>query len=146
MPCIVKWPNHIAAGSTSNLPSYFPDWFPTLTHIAVGQLPENQRLDGIDLLPELLGETLPPRTAPLVWDFHDYGGIVAIRDGKWKSVRRNLLTPKPAQWELYDLEVDRNETTNLAAKHPEIIQRLEKFYVESRTAEPDFALPIYDGQ
>ena len=33
VPCIVKWPGQVAAGSTSELPSYFPDWFPTLCAI-----------------------------------------------------------------------------------------------------------------
>ena len=56
------------------------------------------------------------RETPLIWDFHNYGGIVAIRDGRWKALRRNVLRKTPGVWELYDLENDEAETTDLASK------------------------------
>jgi arylsulfatase len=144
IPCIVRWPGHVTAGTQADLPSYFPDWFPTLTRIASGELPKNQRLDGIDLTGVLEGKPAPPRAEPMIWDFNGYGGIVAIRDGDWKAIRRNVKSKKPSEWELYDLVLDRNETTDLASQHPDIVQRLEKAYLNTRTVEPDFPLPFYD--
>lgn len=143
VPCIVRWPGKTKAGSETETPSYFPDWFPTLSHIAGADLP-NQQLDGVDLTKVLTEEKPVERKEPLIWDFHNYGGIVAIRDGKWKALRRDLLKKTPAPWELYNLEEDRNETTDLAAEHQDIVKKLEKKYISTRTPEPDFPVPIYD--
>lgn len=154
VPCIVRWPGHVTAGSKTAVPSYFPDWFPTLSQISgaadmgglsLGGDPNaGQTLDGIDLAPVLAGDTNVPREAPLIWDFHNYGGIVAVRDGRWKAVRRDVLKRVPGAWELYDLDQDRNETTDLASANPDVVKRLESAYVSTRTAEPDFAVPLYD--
>ena len=144
VPCVVKWPGQVAAGRTSELPSYFPDWFPTLTAIAGGQLPADQQLDGIDLTAEFKGEPSPKRNEPMIWDFAGYGGIVAVRDGKWKAIRRSLKRKKAGEWELYNLDEDRSEANDLAAKHPEIVSRLETAYLSNRTVESDFPNQVYD--
>lgn len=146
MPCIVRWPGQVKPGSTSEMVSYMPDWFPTLAKIGGAKLPVNQQLDGIDLTPELKGEGTPQRDEPLIWEFAGYGGIIAIRDGDWKAVRRDVKTKSPKKWELYNLANDRNESTNVAASHPEIIQRLEARYRANRTVEPDFPQPLFDPQ
>jgi arylsulfatase A len=143
VPSIVKWPNQVTPGSVTDVASYFPDWFPTLCRIAGVPLPLGQHLDGVDLTSVLQGKQVPERKELMIWDFHNYGGLVAIRDGKWKAVRRNLLK-KPSAWELYDIQQDKEETTDLAAGHPEIIKRLEAAYVNTRTVELDFPVPLYD--
>ncbi|WP_345327468.1 arylsulfatase [Novipirellula rosea] len=149
VPCIVKWPGHVKENSVSELPSYFPDWFVTLSEVAKIDLQNTESmkstsLDGISLLPELTSSSTPTRDSPMIWDFHNYGGIVAIRDGKWKAVRRDLLKKNPGDWELYNLDTDRDEQNDVAADHPEIVKRLEATYLDIRSIEPDFALPIYD--
>ena len=82
----------------------------------------------------------------MIWDFHGYGGIAAIREGNWKALRRNLRKAKPADWELYDLADDPQESTDLAQQHPDIVKRLELEYLQNRSVEPEFPLPIYDEQ
>jgi arylsulfatase len=73
--------------------------------------------DGKSLLPILRNE---PRDghATLYW-----GAISgkAIRQGKWKLVRA-----RNNPWELYDMDADRTELSNLAGQHPEKVQALEK--------------------
>lgn len=145
VPCIVKWPGRVKPGTATNAASYFPDWFPTLCHIAGAPLPSEQHLDGIDLAPVLRGQPAGKRPELMIWDFHNYGGLVAIRDGKWKAVRRNVLK-KPTPWELYDIEHDQEESNDLAASHSHIIQSLEATYIKTRTVEPDFPVPFYDNQ
>ena len=145
VPCIVKWPPHVAKGRLCNAPSYFPDWFPTLAAVANATLPTEQHLDGVNLVNVLNGQDNVVRSNPMIWEFHGYGGQAAIRDGKWKAVRRGLLK-KPSAWELYDLDNDKAETKNLATIHPEIVERLEAEYLKIRTAEPDFPIPLYDGK
>ena len=146
VPCVVRWPGQIKAGSRSRVPSYFPDWFVTLASIGKGELPENQVLDGIDLLPVLRGEAEKNRKKPMIWEFHGYGGIVAVRDGKWKALRRDVgrRKAKPAAWELYDLSVDPDESTDLAAVWPERVKQLEAAWLADRSVNPDFPLPAAD--
>jgi arylsulfatase A len=156
VPCIARWPGKIQPGSVSALPSYFPDWFPTFVAVSGANLPQNQSeflansatLDGINLLPALTGKEAPERKSLMMWDFHNYGGIIAIREGKWKAIRRNLNLPKKPMepWELYDLEADQAEITDLAATHPEIVKRLEKNWLATRKIEPDFPMPKVDGK
>jgi arylsulfatase A len=145
VPCVVKWPNHVEPGSVTDAASYFPDWFPTLCNIVGAPLPTQQSLDGIDLASVLNGKAPAARKELMIWDFHNYGGLVAIRDGKWKAVRRNVLK-KPTPWELYDIEQDKEESNDLAAKHGDVVMRLEAAYLKTRTAEPDFAVPFYDNK
>ena len=144
VPCIAQWPGQIEPGSETKLPSYFPDWFPTLCSIAKAKLPE-QQLDGINLTTELLGQKTPERSTPMFWEFFGYGGIVAIRDGEWKAVRRALRKKQPKDWELYNLAEDRNESTNVASQHPDIVKRLESSYLKTRTTNNRFPLPIFDN-
>jgi len=148
VPCVVRWPGRVKPGSEADVPSYFPDWYPTLSTIAGAALPE-QILDGMDLTGVLRGGAAPKRGEPMIWEFNGYGGIIAIRDGKWKALRRKIKVKKgnpPLPWELYNLETDRNETTDLAAKHPEIVERLSKQWLETRTVQPNFPIPYLDNQ
>ncbi|WP_237607466.1 arylsulfatase [Roseimaritima sediminicola] len=145
VPCIVRWPGRVPAGSTTDTPSYFPDWFPTLCGVADAPLPQDQQLDGVDLRAVLTGETLPERTEPMIWDFHNYGGQVAVREGRWKAVRRNLLK-KPSAWELYDLRTDPEEQHDVADQHADRVAQMEAAYLQNRSVEPDFPVPFYDKQ
>ncbi|MEP3479424.1 MAG: arylsulfatase [Fuerstiella sp.] len=145
IPCVVKWPGQVTKGSVTHAPSYFPDWFPTLAAIAKAELPKGQHLDGANLVDVLKGQPNVTRDNLMIWDFHGYGGLLAIRDGKWKAVRRNLLK-KPSDWELYNLDHDQAEAHNLAAQHPDIVNNLEARYLETRFAEPDFPSPLDDSK
>ena len=141
VPCIARWPERIPAGSVADYPSSFADWFSTLC-AAASCKSDVDMTDGINLLPVLDGtNSTPPRHAPLIWEFHGYGGWIALRMGKWKAVRRNVKTELPSAWELYDLDTDPGETQDLAIHHEEIVSNLELAYRQRRTVEPDFPWP-----
>jgi arylsulfatase A len=141
VPTIVRWPGTVEAATTTDTPSYFPDWFPTLCKAAGAKMPDN--LDGLDLSAVLLGGT-SDRGKPMIWEFHGYGGQIAVTDWPWKAVRQDINSKKPGAWELYHLENDRSESSDLVAKHPEIVTRLEEAYIANRTPSPVFKLPLYD--
>ena len=143
IPCLVRWPGQVAKGSENDFPSYFPDWFPTLAEIAGGKLPEQQILDGVSLVGLIQGNEAQ-RDKPLIWNFNGYGGIVAVRDGDWKAIRRNINQKQAADWELYNIADDPAEANDLAKSHPEIVKRLELAFINDRTFEPDFPMKIYD--
>ena len=86
------------------------------------------------------------RHKPMVWEFHGYGTQLAVMDGPWKAIRQKVRTKKPGPWELYNLDDDPNEKTNLAKKHPEILERLKEASKTDRTPSPRAPLKIYDEQ
>lgn len=144
VPCIVRWKGIAEPGTATGLPSYFPDWFPTLCSVTGAPVPEHPALDGIDLMPVITGQPAPERKDPLVWEFAGYGGQIAVRDGPWKAVRQGVNTPSPEAWQLFNLEADPGESTDVAAGHPAIVERLAAYHSGTRIAEPDFPMPLYD--
>lgn len=140
VPTIVRWPGKTKAGSTTAAPSYFPDWFPTLCDLAGAKKPE--ALDGSSLVPALKSEAFK-RTKPMLWEFHGYGLQLAVTDFPWKAIRQQARK-KNSPWELYNLKNDPNETTNLAKKHPEILNRLKEISRTDRTSNDRAKFPEYD--
>ena len=78
---------------------------------------ELEPLQGLSLVPILKGETRKPH-AELYFQFATNR---AIRAGKWK-----LVSHRRARWELYDIDADGTEMHDLAAQHPEIVERLSQ--------------------
>ncbi len=141
VPCIVRLPAKIPAGTVSDTPSYFADWFPTLCEAAGLKAPEG--LDGDSLWPLLTGQNTFVRRKPMVWVFPESGGQVAVRMDDWKVVRRNLKARQPGPWELYNLAQDPGETTNLAEAHPEIIQKAKEVLRQEADDNPVFPLDLH---
>ena len=141
VPAIVRWPGKIKAGSTTSAPSYFPDWFPTLCKAAGVKIPK--KLDGTDLTPALIKKPFE-RSKPMIWEFHGYGGQLAVIDFPWKVVRQKAKSKKPGKWQLYNIRKDPAEGNDLAQQHPEIVNRLEGAFKNDRTPNARAKLPLYD--
>lgn len=144
VPMIVRWPGVIKPGRVSDFLWYFPDILPTLAELAGAPCPGD--IDGISVLPELLGEEVVGRKQEkhkyLYWELE---GQVAVRVGNWKAIRPGSNAP----WELYDLSKDVGERINLAKKKPHILERLRAIAEEAH--EParegfyyDFTLELKD--
>ncbi len=89
VPCIVRWPGKIAAGTTSDHVSGFEDWLPTILELAGAKDAIPAGTDGVSLAPALLGQKQEPR--PFLYrESPGYGGQQAVRVGDWKLVRQNL--------------------------------------------------------
>jgi len=138
VPTIAWLPGRIPAGATTDTPSYFPDWFPTLCEAAGLDTP--QGLDGESLWPVLTGEGALESRAPMVWVFSGYRGQVAVRMGNYKAVRLRLNTNNPGPWELYNLAEDPGETQDLADRHPEQIERAVR--ILRAEVEPNTVFPV----
>ncbi|CAA6677537.1 MULTISPECIES: sulfatase [unclassified Lentimonas] len=133
VPFIVRWPEHIPAGETSDALVTTMDLLPTFTGLAGQTLPSNLVIDGKDLTPLLTGAT--DDSPHEYYYYYCYTGLQAIRDARWKLVLPRASKPKWMGWwarmidevktiELYDLNTDLGETTNVAAQHPEVVERL----------------------
>lgn len=121
VPMIASCPGIIKPGSVSNHPSAFWDWLPTLCDVS--QIPLPSGVDGISFLPELKGQT-QKKHEYLYWEFPEYGGQQAVLLGKWKAIRKNMNKGN-TRWELYNLEIDPVESTDLAASNATVISEVE---------------------
>tara|TARA_Y100001934_G_scaffold181763_1_gene215028 strand:+ start:912 stop:2342 length:1431 start_codon:yes stop_codon:yes gene_type:complete len=142
-PMIVRWPGRIPANSSSDHVWYFPDVMPTLAEIAgvTRQVPAD--IDGISVLPALIGAQAAGRKQAtheyLYWELRGRTRMTqAVRMGDWKAVRPSQSRPL----ELYHLANDVREANDLAAQRPEIMKRIRSILATCRTeprpqVEPD---------
>ena len=141
VPFIAWWPGKIEAGSESNVPSITLDVMPTLLSLAGIRPPADRSLDGVDLSPVLLKQQpLPER--PLYWASLGNGGnrAEAMRDGPWKLVVNHPKARKGSfeneQVELYRLDQDLSEKTDLAGENPDraaaMLERLKTWYADTQ--------------
>ena len=142
VPCIVRLPKDAGAGRVIDDPAWFPDIFPTVCDIVGIKKPNG--LDGVSLWQLVKDKTsLGPRPSPLLWVFPEYGGQMAVRLGDMKAVRRNLKKKKSelTPWEVYDLARDPGETTDLAAKRPDVIAAAVQVLLQQTSQNSVFPMP-----
>jgi arylsulfatase A-like enzyme len=127
VPLIARWPGKIKAGSVSDHVCAFWDFLPTAAHLAEKKAPD--KVDGISIVPTLLGKGAQLNHDWLYWEFHERGFEQAVRKGNWKAIRRQVDGPL----ELYDLATDIGERTDVAALHPTIVREIEACLRDART-------------
>jgi len=138
IPFIVKWPEKIPANTISDFTFYFPDLMPTFAELGNAEnfLPEN--IDGISILPTLLGNNNQEKHEFLYWEIPDYDWSKhyypetslqqAVRKGNWKLVRHFTYEP----WELYNIKDDPYEKNNIASSYPNMVKELENLIKTNR--------------
>ncbi|OHB83790.1 MAG: N-acetylgalactosamine-6-sulfatase [Planctomycetes bacterium RBG_16_64_12] len=132
VPTLVRWPGRVAAGTTTDHVGYFGDFMATAADLAGVEPPEG--LDSISFLPTLLGQNDKQKEHDyLYWEFYEQGTKQAVRRGKWKAVRRPMLT---GRIELYDLAADLGEENDVAAEHADLVARMEAIMAEAHVPSP----------
>ncbi len=129
VPCVVRWPGKIPAGSSSGAITSTLDLLPTFATISGGKIPSARIIDGRDIWPILNGTTTDhPREA---FFYYQMDQLQAVRSGDWKlfvamdSKRRNWGKPEgKKELTLFNLASDIHEDKNVAAENPEIVKRL----------------------
>ena len=119
VPMILSMPGTLAAGRDYDKPVSALDLLPTAMALSDIEIPAD--CDGVDLLPYLNGTELGPPHDTLFWRVCGGQGV-ALREGNWKLVH-DVGMDHPG---LYDLSKDVGEDTNLARKHPELVNRLRR--------------------
>jgi arylsulfatase A-like enzyme len=143
-PFIVRWPGKIEANTTSTQLTSLTDVMATCAEIVGATLPQQAAEDSYNMLPVLLGtqgnepirQYVLQQTISLAmsirdgnWKYLDHrgsGGNNYDRPGEWGMSPYKLMDTDPdAPGQLYDLETDPGETTNLYSKHPEKVAQLK---------------------
>lgn len=137
VPFIARWRGKIPRGVTSDLPCVSYDLLPTLCQLAGVEIPSGT--DGVSFLPTLLGNRDQKRHDFLYWEFPGYGGQQAVRLGDWKAVRQQMDKGN-TRIELFNLFRDLGEKNNVAARHPDIVERVTQLMREQH--QPSALFPI----
>ncbi|MEM7601677.1 MAG: arylsulfatase [Verrucomicrobiota bacterium] len=142
-PMIAHWPAGVKAepGTISDQPGHLIDFMATCLELSGASYPEELTLvDGTEIeVDPLQGKSLVPifkgeSREPHEFLYFYFGENRAIRRGPWK-----LVTHRASQWELYNIERDGTEMTNVADQHPEIVAELSALWY--RTASETDQLP-----
>lgn len=149
VPFIARWPGKIPAGKVQDQPAMTIDLLPTIATLAGVPLPPRP-IDGRDIWPLLACERGARSPHPAYFTWYANNQLQAVRSGEWKLVLPHsyrTLNGRPggrdgipvkyenasvAEPELYHLARDRGETRNVAAQHPDIVQRLLAFATQAR--------------
>lgn len=125
-PLIAHWPSGIKQDDGwRRQPSHLIDIMATCVDVAGGKYPGQYKgndihpMEGKSLVPVFDGDNLDREDA-LYWE---HEGNQAIRDDKWKLVKRHNKN-----WELFDMEADRSETSDLSEKYPDRVKSLKSRY------------------
>lgn len=123
-PLIAHWPRGIDAarnGSFVREPGHLVDIMATVVDVSGARYPAEVKgkaivpMQGVSLAPSFHGGAIT-RGKPI---FFEHEGNRAVRDGRWK-----IVSPFQKPWELYDMQVDRSETRNLAATDPARVKHM----------------------
>ena len=141
VPCVMRYPRLIPAGSECNQPAMTIDLLPSVVELTGGKSPELE-IDGKSIVPLMRGDkdAVSPHDAYYYWYLDSQ--LQAMRMGKWKlhfpHGYRSLQGRAPGnngnaapytynipiELSLFDLETDRNETTNVIEKHRDIAEKM----------------------
>ncbi len=154
-PLVFHWPAKVNGGRTSNVMCAHIDLLPTILDACDVEVPRDHKLDGRSFLPLLTGDKtdLPKRQLVLQTHrgnepqlYHHF----AIHEGPWKLVHpsgfgKESFSGQP-KLELYHLGKDPQQKNNVAAKHPDVVNRLkvgyESWFKDVSSTRPDnFAPP-----
>lgn len=124
VPCIMRWPARIPAGTTCTKIATAMDFYPTFAALAGASLPPDRTVDGKDIRPLLFsgGSSEGPNEE---FFYYMSNRLEAVRVGKWKlHVGKKRGKEYMGINELYDLEADPGETTNLYDSQPTVVADL----------------------
>ena len=140
VPMIVRWPGQVAVGSETDEIATVADLFPTIMSL-VGRDASGLPFDGVSVLDTLTdGQAIAQRT--LFWENRSGETLrYAARQDNWKLVSHQ------GNIELYDLDTDPSETTDLSAAEPAIFDLLSDEYKQWRmeTSTIDYTIDSTDG-
>ena len=148
-PFIIKYPKEIERGIVIDAPLMAIDIFPSLAEVTKSKLPA-EVIDGKSAWSLLTGKTTEsPQEA--YFFYYRVNELFGVRYGKWKlyfpHTYRTMDGQEPGKdglpgeykmvdlkdIELYDLDSDESETTNVAKSNPKVVAKIQKLANDMRT-------------
>jgi len=137
VPLFVRWPGKTKPGAVVRRIAAHVDLLPTIVELCGAEMPKTRHLDGVSLVPLLLGKAddwpermiftrivgwkrLVSYVDPVIADLQAFPG--AVRTQRWRAVNEG------DGWELFDMVDDPGETKNMAGEHPDVVERLSEAY------------------
>jgi arylsulfatase A-like enzyme len=147
VPCVVRWPGKIPAGSKSSEITSTLDLLPTFAKLAGAKLSMDRAIDGGDIWPILSGK--PDAKSPHeAFYYYQMEQLQAVRAGPWKlfvamdSKKKNWGKPEgETPLKLFNLAKDIHEDENVADANPEIVRRLLALAEKAREELGDIGRP-----
>lgn len=129
VPFVAWWPG-VVKPSVSDQVAYFGDWFPTAAELAGAEIPDN--LDAVSLVPLLKGDVEKQKSHEFLYWEHQGREFMqaALYEGRWKGIRTGA---PDAPVVLHDLQFDVAEKIDVAAKNPEIAEKIGTYLQSART-------------
>jgi arylsulfatase A len=118
VPCIARWPGQLPAGAANPELMTAMDFLPTFARLAGGEAPQDRIIDGRDVFAALRGEAPSPHES---FAYYIRNDLQAVRDDRWKL---HMVVDGELACLLFDLKSDPGETSDCAAEHPQVVQRL----------------------
>ena len=156
-PFIVSWPGFVPEGTVSNYPASFTDILPTLCEATSSKIPEDRKIDGVNILPVFIGEKdSVEREIPIFFFRYSNDPICMLRIDNWcllgyrdksnADSSSHSLAPgpfvqthmellkdlEPTYFELYDLKKDKEEKYNIIAEYQEQAQIMKTTMMKLR--------------
>ncbi len=132
VPCIMRWPKRIPAGTECGAVTSAMDFYRTFAGIGGAEVPQDRIIDGKDILPlmESGGRGDSPYDA---YFYYMSNRLEAVRRGRWKlHVGKKRGKGYIDMRELYDLEADPAESTNVHADNPDVVAELDALLDQCR--------------
>jgi len=143
VPCLMRWPGKLPAGTSSGEMLMTIDLLPTFAKLIGAKLPDH-KIDGLDVWPLLAGTPGAKNPHESYWSYYAQNELQAVftGDGRWKlqlphgfrslAGRPGGTNGIPAKYEgakieqpqLYDLQADIGEKTDVASSHPTVVHQL----------------------
>lgn len=137
-PMIVNWPGVIKKGTESGFTGALWDFMPTFADI-VGQR-ALVTTDGVSILPTLTGKGKQEQHSHLYWEFHEDGGVQAVRMGDWKGVRHDVKRTKSPSLQLFNLTKDPHEANDVSKANLKIVKQITLIMEQEHVENKDFPL------
>ncbi|TWU62450.1 sulfatase-like hydrolase/transferase [Crateriforma conspicua] len=145
VPLLVRWPDaihasgHLRPGTSVDDVVDVTDWLPTFCQLAGTTPPLG--IDGVSLVSKLTGRPSPRQRPFLIHEASDGQSII---QGRYKLIRR-VRRKGPEQYQLFDLQRDPGETTDVLSEHSDLVEQLRRDLLLERVTEPKgFAVTYHE--
>jgi arylsulfatase A-like enzyme len=149
VPCVIVWPGLTRPGTRTNARIQSTDFYPTILNLLGVSIPADHPVDGVDISP-VFGNSDWKRKQPMFTYFPSPSrGVpdwlppaISVHHENWKLLRLfHHGENQEHDYLLYDLDADIGETTNLAAKYPKKVKKMDKL-IEDHLEETEAVVPL----